>query len=65
MFNSINYEIAKEIVDFLEPAFLHVSSGEDIAEARELLLSLKEQAGKFVLPSDRILNRSSHLEGYK
>ena len=54
MFNQGNYEIAQEIIAFLEPLFLHPSSNEDVIKSRELLLKTRDQLGAYVHPIQRI-----------
>ena len=54
MFNQVNYDIAQEIISFLEPLFLHASSNEDVAQSQKILISIRDQLGSYVHPSQRM-----------
>tara|TARA_Y100001933_G_scaffold37320_1_gene32884 strand:- start:240 stop:431 length:192 start_codon:yes stop_codon:yes gene_type:complete len=58
MFVPKNYELVKEVFDLLQPLFLRVSSNEDVIDTEKFLIALRDKAGEYVLPSERIAEYS-------
>ena len=58
MFVPKNYELVKEVLDLLEPLFSRVSSNEDVIDTEKFLIALRDKAGEYVLPSERIAEYS-------